>query len=1363
MRALRFRTLVWSASALLLCGTAAAQFNPEGRRKAKPPTSTATNRRATPPQSSGAKAEKGDALPSKGPSTEALIARYRAIVLAQPSAPFPLERLSELYRQRDGNLDKLIEDFSRRSEQSDGYAATVALGGLYAQSSRYAEAISTYQRAVALRPDAAEARLALARLRQQKGDLPGAYDDFETAYSRISGAVEREQVQRTLMQLAIDLKRFDEAKRHHALLVKTAKGSIFVLGELGRELMERGELARATKEFEQVVNGARGDNRALVPALRQLAQAQLSAGDSAKAITTLEQALRLVGGSPGEKRELLELLAEAYRGVGRLTEFVSKLESRGAAGGLELEQLGRLYEEVGRLDEALTTYRKALKGRPDDIDTRLKAIRLLQLRGDLETVIDEYRALIRGAPRNAEYVFQLAETLLAQGDRDAAISELRKLETRAGSDEDILSGLVNFYERVELKERALVLLQRLARSGTKDPQHLIELGNRYWRDNEPERAKQTWLKLRTLVVDATEAQLRLGDIYLEHDLNREALAAFRKAVELSPGQSRATKALALALERTAPLMKSRKEQRLRREQARAIWQTLLDNSGSEPLLAREARQHLVSSWHLEGSLSKRITPLQRRFEGPPPNAEAGRLLAELWLKLRKPLEAAHTLERVVRMEPGDIQSLERLERCYAELHRPRRAIDVLQKLTNAEPKRARDYYQRMAQLAAEAYDDELALRYARKVVELSPDDSESHRRLAQLCEQTQDYDLAIAAYQKAIAANDRAYRTYIELAELLITRARPAEAAQLLERVVVASPDDELVAQAARTSLQIHLGQDSLAQLERILLPQSLTHPERPIFRRLLVELYGALALPLAQTMQHAPPQEREQAATELRSIGKRATKPLLDALNDPRESQRKIALELLRYVENPSAGPALIAFAQADDDPIVRARSMAAIAPMRSPALLPRLEKVLFPPGTLYGDDSDPLASGAARAVALMGKKRALPLLRRMLETESPVFRAWASLGLGLLGESSEIDRLMRAAEDAEYGSLPQAAALFALGQLPATARSRELLSTMSESDIELVKAHAIWSLARIAAPEASDGIVNLLLADSSLQSRAGIASALDWIRKAGSHNSSWDARLLMFDGDLRDWLSRFDSEPATSEQAATALTALTAALSTAALREAKRSSERAADIAELFVSSNGIPCFSPLTTLVGQASTTLGRDATESAREVGRALSPIYVKLASDPSAPIRVMAVRFLASQSGTQIQLALTGALKDSDESVKAAALDALSTQPASDAIIKPIVLLLQSSDHWPMRVRAAETLAKIDGAAEQAVAQDALVERLESDRIAWVRESAAKALATSDQAAARTALERASRRDPEPRVRESLRALLGSSP
>ena len=66
-------------------------------------------------------------------SPQVLIDRYTKIVISQPGSPFPLQRLAQLYRERDGNLKKLIEDFEKRAGAAgaEQYASTVTLAGIY--------------------------------------------------------------------------------------------------------------------------------------------------------------------------------------------------------------------------------------------------------------------------------------------------------------------------------------------------------------------------------------------------------------------------------------------------------------------------------------------------------------------------------------------------------------------------------------------------------------------------------------------------------------------------------------------------------------------------------------------------------------------------------------------------------------------------------------------------------------------------------------------------------------------------------------------------------------------------------------------------------------------------------------------------------------------------------------------------------------------------------------------------------------------------------------------------------------------------------------------------------------------------------
>src|SRR3954467_15716619 len=108
--------LLTASAALVLAsaGKAEAQFNPHGRTKKTAPAPTrATPRPARAPSDQAARPktpESGEAAERRGGDREALIARSLGAALAQPGAEFPIQRLVELYRERDGKLDALIAE-----------------------------------------------------------------------------------------------------------------------------------------------------------------------------------------------------------------------------------------------------------------------------------------------------------------------------------------------------------------------------------------------------------------------------------------------------------------------------------------------------------------------------------------------------------------------------------------------------------------------------------------------------------------------------------------------------------------------------------------------------------------------------------------------------------------------------------------------------------------------------------------------------------------------------------------------------------------------------------------------------------------------------------------------------------------------------------------------------------------------------------------------------------------------------------------------------------------------------------------------------------------------------------------------------
>ncbi len=1353
--------LVYSAAGPLLApATARADFSAEGRKKKgtaaprpgpKAAPGPAGPKTAPRPEAAGAE---GD----KGPGREALIARYTGIVLAQPGAAFPLQRLSQLYRERDGNVRGLLDELGKRAKAGGGeaWAAKVALAGLLKQEGKAAEALAAYEAAVAERPKEASTLLALAQALRESGDVARARARYEEALGRLSAQADKEQTLRTLVALALEANDLPGARGYHRQLVAAAGGSLFVRAELGRELASRGKFAEAEAEFEDVAKAAAGDNRALGPALRDLGLAQAKQKKNVAALATLKRALSAAGGEAGVRNEILAGIADVYRADNNLPALVSLLEKENPGDFSRLVVLGALYEETGAVDKAVAAFRRALAANGKHIETRLRLVRLLQAQGELDQAVAENERLIDAAPRNPEFVFQLCETLLQRGDRARALAHLGKLEQGAGGDEDVLARVADFYERIDEKERAMRLLTRLAQLAPNDPSHLVELGDRHWQAGDKKRAQEVWGRIRTAVGNKAKALSALGDVLLEHDLTGEALAAFKEAAESEPGNVRYRKGYALALERAAPGAGTPALTQARFDEARALWEEVLGKSGGDRLLAREARAHVVTLWGLLKQLEQRAEPLRRRLGDEPPDLEAGRLLAEVQLRLRKLPEAEATLQKILAKAPGDEEAYLSLERVRVMGQNLPGAIAVLEKLAELNPKRAREYYQRMAQYAAELYKDDDAIAYAAKAVALGPEDADGHRKLGEMYRRRGDNERAAAEFRQALAKNDRLYAVYMQLAELLAAKGEGDEADRLHRRVVRAAPDDELVVQAGRLSMQRHAVKGSLPELETELLPLALGHPARPVFRRLLVELYGQMTFPLVQQARLGAPDEAERARLQLRKVGERGVKPLLDALADDQKSQGNIALEVLAYVATKGAGPALMAYATGPAEQSMRVRAMVAAGALRDPALLPRYEALLAPKEGDAVAPGDPVTVAAAWGVARMGDRRALPLLGRMLDSASPDVRAFGALGYGLSKDRAAPAKLeaLLASPDVTSSNVRAAAAL-GLGEAGSRGSSPALLALASGPD-PFVRAAAYVALARLGDAGAAPSVAPALFALDAHERQAAAYALVS----LATRDPLRPAEPLPVQGgpvEAREALKGLFLRPPSARARVQTLVAQADVLARAAAQAAAASPERASAVAEALSAGRGAPGRVALAPLL-EGNEELGepdrRAVAQAVAAVERAAAPHFAALARHPSAPVRVRALGLLGGHDDDVSAAAVAEALRDDDEAVARAALEAAERTPRAKAGAQ-IVRLLGSSPHWAVRVAAAKALggvARYD-APEAPNAQKALAAAARRDGFAFVREAALEALSRLDLAAAQRAAAEAAAGDADPQLRQ----------
>jgi tetratricopeptide (TPR) repeat protein/HEAT repeat protein len=1372
----RFRSATFAvplALALAAVGAASAQdFDPNGRHHAPHPP-------AHPPPHGPV--PHGPATPAPGTSPAALLDRYTRIVIAQPGAPFPLQRLAQLYRDRDGALTALVADLTARAAQpgADQYAATVALAGVAKLDGRPDDAVRIYQAAITLSPRGTAAILALAHLLQDRGDVLAARGQFERALALKGVATERSETLHALLTLALDAKDFEGARRYHVDLVHLEPNSRFVQGELGRELYARGEYERAVVELKVAVKAAAGDNRTLAPALKDLGQAEAKAHQNPEALATLERGLAVAGPLAAVRSEIYQTITEIYRSDQQLPVFIKKLEDQHPVDYTRLALLGSLYEETGDAPHALGAYKRALAIEPRQIDLRLKMIRLLQAEGELEPAILAYEGLVRAAPNNPQFVFEMCDALIQRGDRTRALRLLTELEARDGSDEEVMSRLGEFYTRIGEPDRSVRILSRLAQLGGSDPSHLADLGDHYFQEGNQALAVTTWKRMLTTVTPRARALAALGGVYVEHDMLPDAVVVLREAADLEPQNLSYKKDLASALERSKAY-----------REAGVLWEALADKAKerNDRVLAREVRTHVVTLWALEHTIERQVPRLEAAFNADPPDVEAGRTLAEVLLHTRRLPETETALRRVTVLAPGDADSYLALERVLVQEGKLDDAIAVLAKLVQVDPKRARETYQRMAQYALQLYKDQDAIKYAARAVELNPDDAEGHRRLGDMYRSRQDSEHAIVEYRAAIAKNDRLYLVYFELADLLLSKGETDEADRLFRRVLRGAPDEELVTRAARMSMQINLGKGTLSSLEQDLVPLAIGNPQKVIYRHLLVEMYGNLTFGLVQRVRHGTGKDAEDARAALARVGQRAVKPLLDALADGDGGQQRIAIDVLGYVANKNAGPTLFGFALGNAETALRIRAMIACGALADPSLLGRYDAYLLPKGRGGAEvtPTDAVAVAATWGVARMKDARALPLLRALAKSGTPEVRALAVLGLGAQGDRAAAPEVLSLVREVDAGDVARAAAAYTLGELGVQAAT-PLLVTLAEDGDPLPRQMALLSLARLANGQpAKETAVLAAMADAVFAGgdpgSARARAVSDSLRRTGA------AALTMMAGGGGEpaKLAHVAGEqfpvPDSSVQVEPMLTALVPTgfsakdraavivsypevLLRAAETALETSGDRAGTVLSAIAEGNG--SFEPFLGPVESPDTAAARIR---ARALVAALEPSILVLVRHPDVQLRIQALGLLASSETDAATSALVEAVSDANDAVVRVALAALGTHPSGSTphALTAATHILERQADWSLRVLAAEALGRLgslDPSAKPAKddAAHVLAQAAVHDTYALVREASLRALARFDSAAAITVARTLEVDDPEPRVQEVARALVHPAP
>jgi tetratricopeptide (TPR) repeat protein len=1291
----------------------------------------------------------------------ASLARHFELALARPEDEAAFERLSALYRERDGGLARLGAELDARVASIPAGAALTLRARVHELAGELDAARAAFERAAQLSPALRAPIVLAARLERRAGALERAQALLTRAseLSKTGAPVDREAVVEELAEVALERKDFDAAASAFESLAVARKDSPFAATAFARALAAHGEHVRAAIEYRRQLARLHGDVRVTAPLELEQARSEIEAGELDAALQTLERVLRATRAAPGLRAAADELRLQLHRRAGSLAALAASLDARSAGSFEEAELLARVHEELGDQPAAEKALRRALALRPRDVDARERLVRMLTREGRLGEAIGEHHKLVDAAPGEPRHVTSLAQSLFESGLRQEALQLLQRTSERFAGDARVARALLDIYARWGEHDRARELLQRLARLEPGDPSHLFALGQEQLDRGDEAASKATFARALERAVDRDAAHATLADLYLDRDRPAHALEHYERAVRAQPDNVAYLRGLAETLERLK-----------RPAEAEARFREVMAHAGRDAAARREARRRIVLLWAGSGELRGKVRELEastglgeaeRQAPAGAVDLEPLRFLAEAYRTLTTASRHARSdarlsratdvvLTRILEIAPGDVEALTTLERARSERHDLDGASEILERLIEADPPNAAGYLARLAQNALSGYRDDQALQYAERLVALAPNDAASHTRLAELYTARQDTKRAIASYERAIDLDARAYPSMLALAELHLGGPAPLRADGLLRRVVAGSADDEHVHRAARALMQMHLGAGTLRSLEPDFIALAMRAAQRPVHRQLLVELYAALAQPLlelrARGAEHAV-----RARDELRALGKRAVQPLLEALMARDAGARTIAVELLGAMDNAVALLPLLAAAEREGDVAFRRGALIAAGTVAHDGVLDRLSE-------LARGDEIRLRDAAAWAIARNAGPRAASILLDLSQSETPAVRGYAWLGLARAGGAStlaeaSIERAIVALEhDRNPWARGSAALLLGLGARPRGQRAQTVqvaLLAALQVDVDEVAAAAALALGRLRSTDALAALCARVFEGGELSSRAAA-----WALQAAALD---DAALRTSTLEI----------PPPSDRVALADVIASEIERNAVPDTALAPSARRELGAALRVALGGaLPTLRNALRVLhaGEAERAGWTHAWTDALVADNADS--LGALAQHGDAQVRTLALALLARLPAELSAPTYTAALASPQLAVRRSALDALvkagprSTAPLASLLAEELARLARTDAHWWVRAQSIAAL----GGHQDGRASRALIDALLQDSSAYVRQAAARALGSRRHLAApeeAAALQKAASTDSEVLVRSQAGAALES--
>jgi tetratricopeptide (TPR) repeat protein len=376
------------------------------------------------------------------------------------------------------------------TSRPQNFVARFNLGRAYFTRGDLEQARQQFEEAIKLRPDYMPARLAVTQLAIRRGDY-----DAAIKYAQDTLRINPKSGISVLLEAAamIQLNRFDEARGLLERILKTNPNQVDTLQELASLNMAQKRYPEALELFQKgysidpsALRGLEGMVQVRIlqnqpekaiqlvseevakhqgrPDLRRLlAITERNAGQTDKAISDFQAILGKYRDSPLEEATLYANIGQAYSmksDYGNAIANMKKARELAPSAIFYASALAQFYNQAGRNQESMNTYREAMKLNPNDpyvlnnlaylitetggnLDEALTlaqrskqqlpsfnevsdTIGWIYLKKNLsDSAIEIFRDLTKKVPDNATFHYHYAMALAQKGDRATAVKQLK--------------------------------------------------------------------------------------------------------------------------------------------------------------------------------------------------------------------------------------------------------------------------------------------------------------------------------------------------------------------------------------------------------------------------------------------------------------------------------------------------------------------------------------------------------------------------------------------------------------------------------------------------------------------------------------------------------------------------------------------------------------------------------------------------------------------------------------------------------------------------------------------------------------------------------------------------------------------------